>query len=564
MREDSQEKNNTRLKVGLIVDSFFSTKYVYEIARWANEQKELEQCKLIIQKIEKEPKGFSSRIIYILRRHSLIVSLRKLTHHAIKICEYHLLRKNVYHKDHMHKYDLRNQVKNYIEVEPNVSSSGLVYRYTETDLEKVSNENFDVLIRCGSGIIRGSILSITKFGVLSFHHADNKINRGGPPGFWEVLNKENSSGFTIQKLTDELDGGEVLFRGNLSTKNYYMLNQANIYNKSNYYMKKILLELAQKRSLPKKIDSFPYYNQLYKLPSIRNQLIYIFSLSILMVKKLTEKHILGRVSRWGVSYNFSNWRDLVMWKAKKIDNPPNRFLADPFVVKKDNKHFCFVEDYDYSISRGCISLYELTYQGAIRHGEIIKENFHMSYPYVFKYDSNYYMVPETSENRDIRLYKAKEFPFEWKFIKTIFNDIDATDTTIFKYGDYWWLMTNIDPVNSREHGSELFLFFSDNPLSGSWQPHPKNPVICDSSKGRMGGIVFENDEVFRISQMQGFDVYGKASIVNRICTLSVNDYKEESEFMIEPNFLENIIGTHHLHSNGEVTVFDYVKKSRKS
>ncbi len=45
--------------------------------------------------------------------------------------------------------------------------------------------NCDVLIRCGKGILRGDILYAARHGILSFHHADNRINRGGPPGFWE-------------------------------------------------------------------------------------------------------------------------------------------------------------------------------------------------------------------------------------------------------------------------------------------------------------------------------------------------------------------------------------------
>ena len=63
-----------------------------------------------------------------------------------------------------------------------------------------------------SGILKGEILKLTKFGVISFHHGDNRFYRGGPSGFWEVFNNELSSGFIIQRLNDELDGGMVLFR----------------------------------------------------------------------------------------------------------------------------------------------------------------------------------------------------------------------------------------------------------------------------------------------------------------------------------------------------------------
>ena len=67
--------------------------------------------------------------------------------------------------------------------------------------------------------------------MLSFHHGDNRVNRGGPSGFWEVLNDIPSSGFIIQKLTEELDGGEVLLRGNIMTRDFWLLNNAQLLEK---------------------------------------------------------------------------------------------------------------------------------------------------------------------------------------------------------------------------------------------------------------------------------------------------------------------------------------------
>jgi len=36
------------------------------------------------------------------------------------------------------------------------------------------------------------LLNASKYGVWSFHHADNSINRGGPAGFWEIIYKQPS------------------------------------------------------------------------------------------------------------------------------------------------------------------------------------------------------------------------------------------------------------------------------------------------------------------------------------------------------------------------------------
>ena len=556
-----REREN-KLKIALIVDSNISSKYVFDLACWAKNQSNLEINSLIIQKIPFKSDGKLRRGIEFLRKKGIKTFLEQIGYILLLKIDEILLSRNEMHKNHFKKQNLFDCVPEIIDVEPVISKSGFVFRYSDKDIQKIKQKNIDILIRCGSGILRGDILITAKYGIISFHHGNNKINRGGPAGFWEVYNKEDSTGFTIQQLTEELDGGNVLYQGNFTTKFHYLLNQANLYNKSNFYMKKILSDLATTKKLPKKLESFPYFNQLYKRPSLLVQFLYFYNLAIYIFSTIIQKILLKKYLRWEVAYKFTNWRSLVMSKAIKIENPVNSFLADPFVISKNNKNYCFVEDFDYLLSRGCISLYELNETKATRYGKIISEPFHMSYPYVFEYQSKFYMVPETCENKDIRLYEAEEFPHKWKFLKTIFKDVDAADTTVFEKDGLWWLFTNIDPVKSREHDSELFIFYSENPLSDKWTSHPKNPVICNSLTGRMGGIIFDNKLIYRVSQKQVFNRYGYATNINKILELSTTDYLEELEFTIKPNFFNYLDGTHHIHGNSNVTVFDFVKKSK--
>ena len=55
------------------------------------------------------------------------------------------------------------------------------------DLERVREAGADVFIRLGFRILRGGILTAAPAGVWSFHYGDNRVNRGGPAGYWEVL-----------------------------------------------------------------------------------------------------------------------------------------------------------------------------------------------------------------------------------------------------------------------------------------------------------------------------------------------------------------------------------------
>lgn len=172
------------------------------------------------------------------------------------------------------------------------------------------------------------------------------------------------------------------------------------------------------------------------------------------------------------------------------------------------------------------------------------------------------MCPETAKNKDIRLYECVHFPLEWKLKKVLMSSVSAVDTMIFEHNRLWWLFTNIDPTNSGDHSSELFIFHSDSPLSDTWHPHAKNPVLVDSTKARNAGLLVDEGSVYRVSQRPSFGRYGSGAAINKILVLDEKEYVEENLVSIEPNFFRKICGTHHLHSNGKYSVFDFVERTR--
>jgi hypothetical protein len=461
------------------------------------------------------------------------------------------------HKDHFNKYDISKLVPDSVTIKPQIFSSGLVYRYSEEDINKVKRLNLDVLIRCGSGILRGEILHSAQHGIISFHHADNRINRGVPAGFWEVHLRQDLTGFIIQRLTEELDGGDVLVRGSVPTKWFFLFNEAELFKRSNHYLMRLLKQIAETKSLPPAQDSYPYFNKLYKSPSLTESLHYALKLGSISVSKIINA-VLKKDYRWGVAFNQSNWPNLVMWRSIKIQNPPNHYLADPFVVTKNNLDYCFVEDFDFKTKKGCIAVYQLNEKDAHRIGEASVEPFHMSFPYLFEFAGQQYMCPLTFAKKEIRLYRCVDFPLKWELSQVLMENVNAADTILFEKDNVWWLLTNIDPLGIGDFSSELLIFYADNPLSNHWTPHPKNPIPVDPSSVRNGGLLKYKDALYRVSQKQGFNMYGKGFSINKICVLDKQDYVEEKLTSIEANFFSNLAGTHHLHCNGNVWVFDFV------
>lgn len=75
---------------------------------------------------------------------------------------------------------------------------------------ELAKEYCDLLFRSGFGIIKGDILNVTEYGVLSYHHGDIREYRGKPAGFWEYMNDEEVAGVSLQRLNETLDGGEII------------------------------------------------------------------------------------------------------------------------------------------------------------------------------------------------------------------------------------------------------------------------------------------------------------------------------------------------------------------
>lgn len=552
-----------KLRIGLLIDSELESSYIYDFVKWAKIQDDLDVTHLIIQRINTPNKN--DTVIKKLRRFIHYRGLNALISYIIfqflKYFEYQKLKRNSRYKNHFKLCNLSDLIDHKINITPQVSKSGFVYRFSDTDIEEITKNKFDLIIRVGSGILHGKILNASKFGVLSFHHADNSINRGGPPGFWEVFLRQPTTGFTLQILTEELDGGHVIMKGKIPTRGYFLLNQAALYEISNIYLKQLIKKIALTKRLPEIESKLPYFNPLYKLPDLGIIFKYTFNTIAFIASRFIFKFFKYDYI-WDVGYLEKKWNEISFWKATKFNRPKGHFLADPFVVSENGKKYCFVEDFVFNEKKGQIAVYDLTGKKPFRMGVVIKEPFHLSFPNIFKYEDEYYICPESSANKDIRLYKSIEFPLKWELTGIAMSNISAVDTIIFKRDYNWWLFTNIDSNNSGDHHSELFIYFASSPITNSWKPHTMNPIYIDASCARNGGIIEEDGKIYRVCQKHGFGHYGRNISINEIVELTENSFKENQIYDIHPNFFPKISGIHHMHGKDGLTVFDFARWQR--
>ena len=75
--------------------------------------------------------------------------------------------------------------------------------------------------------------------------------------------------------------------------------------------------------------------------------------------------------------------------------------------------------------------------------------------------------------------------------------------------------------------------------------------------GRNGGLLFQEQDLYRVFQVQGFDNYGESMGVAKIIEISEQNYREEVIFDIKPRFFPNLQVAHTFSNFSSLNVIDY-------
>lgn len=179
----------------------------------------------------------------------------------------------------------------------------------------------------------------------------------------------------------------------------------------------------------------------------------------------------------------------VAWKKddsdryEVIQNPEGYWLADSLVFSCYMGVFLFVEAFDKKENIGKIAVLKYNGNSFTDFKIIMEKPYHLSYPFVFEYNKEFYMIPETSDNDSIEIYKSINFPYEWKKEKkllcgkyvdtTLYNlngrinlfSYNVNDKILIK-GNLNMLNLNIENVLSKVDNENKFraggnVFFSD-------------------------------------------------------------------------------------------------------
>lgn len=266
------------------------------------------------------------------------------------------------------------------------------------------------------------------------------------------------------------------------------------------------------------------------------------------------------------------WKhDDYVFQKCEINTMGGRYwFADPFVFEHNNKLYIFYEAFDLVEKIGKLGYSVLEGEKFSDPQIVIVEKCHLSFPYIFVYNDDIYIMPESSGDYNLKLYRAINFPDKWEIKKKALPDVYACDSIFVEKESQKYLLTN-----------EMF---HNTPVGKSSACWVKNYIykvdgidfndsgtkVCEGDFGtRNAGAMLNIDgKTFRIGQDCRNNTYGKGMVLFEIKNLT--PYEEEVDRSwdcgdIEKHIKginEKVVGCHTYNVSEHYEVIDFAMISK--
>jgi folate-dependent phosphoribosylglycinamide formyltransferase PurN len=411
--------------------------------------------------------------------------------------------------------------------------------------EELLSNNMDVVIKFGMSLL---IIdeNLTKIPVLSYHHGDPSKYRGRPAGFYEVLYNEDKSGLMVQRLTNQLDAGEVLaFAESKLVHHSYKKSAQQFYQVSEFLLRKALINLKNDRFVSIKTDG-----KNYRLPSN----LTVFRFFLVLLRRKINYIIYGAFfeKKWNVGTvefrpDMGSESVISLSEVDEFEIESRySFYADPFFSVDCTK--VRLEALNKKNGLGDILEIDLS---DFSKTSVLLSGLHYSYPFSFLNNGLEYLLPEVASHSHqyfLNLSNSQEIS-EVKGLESK----RIVDATLFNSDGLWYLFFG---YNDSAH-TVLNLWFAKS-LDENFIKHPSSPVCMSPSSARMAGRILVTDEgMFRFGQDNSRG-YGASITILKITNISSTFYEEKEYGKIR---MSEGLGPHTLdfdRPNG-VALVDYYK-----
>ena len=436
---------------------------------------------------------------------------------------------------------------------------GISSYFSEECLGAIRHSGAEFLLRFGFGIIRGEILKCTRYGVWSFHHDDPSHVRGVPSNFWEIYEDMPVNGAILQQLNESIDAGRVIWEGWFPTiRHSWKGNIDQAYFGTVLWPTQVCRDILYNNGNCLRRQESPPLSPIRLAP--RNTIMIRFMARIFYNRLAFHWKDMIRTEKWAVGITRKPLSDILETGFQHSTfrwpegNKKNEYLADPSGYWHDGKLTLLSEHYSYKNRKGEIQSANPIAEAdsAIYWKTVLRTETHLAFPFVFQHKNEWYCIPETSETRQIQLYRIQTASgtLEWDCI--LAEGMQAVDTILFPFEDRWWLFFT-EKSNSN---SVLHAWYSKD-LRGPYHSHINNPVKTDIRSSRPAGAVIHSEKGLIRPAQDCSKWSGRRIAINQITELSPWSFHESTiRYLESPSHPIYNQGIHTLNSAGPFTLID--------
>jgi hypothetical protein len=425
-------------------------------------------------------------------------------------------------------------------------------KLSAADVEAIRSHAPDVLLSLGFPPIADDVLGAARLGLWRFDHLTGDDRAA--PFAWETLRGAPSIETCLRAVTPS--GTRVLQRSFAATdcNSLHRSRNGAIWKSAGFVARALQAAATGVAWVDETLPSQPF-DAPARLPNA----LEIARFGAGIVGRIARDRLRRRRADylWFVALRPSqgSFVDDPLDGFRAVQMPQGRFWADPFLVEDGARTWLFFEDAEIASGKGVLRCAEVRADGSLGESRVaLERDYHLSYPFVIRHRGEWYMLPETSENRTVELWRATEFPWRWELAKVLMRDIVAVDPTLFERDGKLWLFVNMSESGGAAH-DELFLFHADS-LHDEWRPHPQNPIVSDVRRARPAGALFvEAGHLYRPAQDCSGE-YGSAIWLHRVDFLDEQNYRETPVRRIDARWHPGATGTHTLARAGGFDAID--------
>jgi hypothetical protein len=412
---------------------------------------------------------------------------------------------------------------------------------------RIADNQCDVILKFGMGLLRVPPADELDVPILSYHHGDPDHYRGRPAGFWEIWKGESVLGQMIQIIGNQLDAGAIVAVGETMVYPWsYRRTLIEAYSHSPLLINAAIRNATAGRTIEKQCTG-----RNYRLPTNRQVARFVAHMAVEWIRRLFYGAFVEK--RWNVSH--AHIRDGGLSAIVENGSFPKKDCWNTLTVPKE---FAFYADPFFSHKPPGILVEALRRKSGLGEIVLVKDGAHrrisdspghMSYPATVEINGQQLLVPEIAGWSEPKIFR-----FEGEQLKEfaslhVEGNPRLLDPTLWEHEGRTYLF-----ANNRALGPNALFLWSADSVEGPFHQHAGNPIRISPVGSRMAGQLTKlNGKLIRFGQ-DARRGYGDGIIAFEVEAMTPELYREHQVGSFR---FDDRHGPHTLNIQGTEILFDW-------